>query len=181
MKLLSFQSGTEVHVGAALADGIVDLTRALHTTHPDIRFADSLLAIIQAGIDIDSVGGVSVANSDSRGGRGLKEAIAVLSPAIRVKLCERGRGCATPLRRSHSRQSGMTAKLVVKHLVVLELPFEIALVPEPDPIQILTPDGVSTENSNSNILMMEPAQNRNRHDIADRLLTSEQWCVFAQR
>ena len=41
-------------------------------------------------------------------------------------------------------------------------------------------DRVSTENSNSNILMMEPAQNRNRHDIADRLLASEQWCVFAQ-
>src|SRR5208283_3191710 len=84
---------------------------------------------------------LSVANSDSRGGRGLKQAIAVLSPAIRVKVCERGRGCATPLRRSHPRQSGMTAKLVVEHLVVLELPFEIGLVPKPDPIQILAPDG----------------------------------------
>ncbi len=51
-----------------------------------------------------------MANSDSRGGRGLKQAIAVLSPAIRVKVCERGRGCATALRRCHPRQSGMTAK-----------------------------------------------------------------------
>ncbi len=84
---------------------------------------------------------VSVANSDSRGGRGLKQAIAVLSPAIRVKVCERGWGCATPLRRSHPRQSGMTTKLVVKHLVVLELPFEIGLVPKPNPIQIFAPDG----------------------------------------
>jgi 2,4-diketo-3-deoxy-L-fuconate hydrolase len=67
MKLLSFQSGTEVHVGAALADGIVDLTRPLHTTHPDIRFADSLLAIIQAGIDIDSVGGESIGQLRSAG------------------------------------------------------------------------------------------------------------------
>ena len=67
MKLLSFQSDTEVHVGAALADGIVDLTRALHTTHPDIGFADSLLAIIQAGIDIDSVGGESITQLRSAG------------------------------------------------------------------------------------------------------------------
>src|ERR1019366_1403507 len=84
---------------------------------------------------------LSVANSDSRGGRGLKQAIAVVSPAIRVKVCERGRGCATPLCRSHPRQSGMTAKLVVKHLVVLELPFEIGLVPKPNPIQIFALDG----------------------------------------
>ena len=56
-------------------------------------------------------------------------------------MCERGQVCATPLRRSHPRQSGMTAKLVVKHLVVLELPFEIGLVPKPNPIQIFAPDG----------------------------------------
>ena len=35
----------------------------------------------------------------------------------------------------------MTAILVVEHLVVLELAFEVALVPKPDPIQILAPDG----------------------------------------
>jgi hypothetical protein len=31
--------------------------------------------------------------------------------------------------------------LVVEHLVVLELPFEIGLAPKPDPIQIRAPDG----------------------------------------
>jgi hydroxymethylpyrimidine/phosphomethylpyrimidine kinase len=35
----------------------------------------------------------------------------------------------------------VTAILVVEHLVVLELPFEVALVPKPDAIQILAPDG----------------------------------------
>jgi len=50
-------------------------------------------------------------------------------------------GCAAALCRRHSCQSGVTPILVVERLVVLELPFEIALVPEPDPIQILAPDG----------------------------------------
>jgi hypothetical protein len=40
---------------------------------------------------------------------------------------------------------------------------------------------VRTENLTANVLMMQSAQNRNRHDIADRLPASEQWCVFAQR
>jgi len=35
----------------------------------------------------------------------------------------------------------VTAILVVERLVVLELAFEVALVPKPDPIQILAPDG----------------------------------------
>jgi hypothetical protein len=35
----------------------------------------------------------------------------------------------------------MTPILVVEHLVVPELPFEIGLAPKPDPIQILAPDG----------------------------------------
>jgi hypothetical protein len=41
--------------------------------------------------------------------------------------------------------------------------------------------GVRTENLTANVLMMQSAQNRNRHDIADRLPASEPWCVFAQR
>jgi len=35
----------------------------------------------------------------------------------------------------------MTPILVVKYLVVFELPLEIGLVPKPDPIQILAPNG----------------------------------------
>jgi hypothetical protein len=35
----------------------------------------------------------------------------------------------------------MTPRLVVKRFVVVELLFEVGLVPKPDPIQILTPDG----------------------------------------
>lgn len=60
MKLLSFETGGAVHVGVALAEGIVDLTRALAATRPDLRGADSLLAIIQSGMDIDSVGDESI-------------------------------------------------------------------------------------------------------------------------
>jgi hypothetical protein len=35
----------------------------------------------------------------------------------------------------------VTAIPVVEGLVVVELPFEVALVPEPDPIEIFEPDG----------------------------------------
>ena len=56
MKLLSFKTDQGIHVGAATAEGIVDLTRALATTHPAVREAGSLLAIIEAGIDIDAIG-----------------------------------------------------------------------------------------------------------------------------
>ena len=118
------------------ATQFADLQHLIPPLIDDTPFSDGVLLRYR-----DSRPRLSVANSDSRGGRGLKQAIAVLSPAIRVKVCERGRGCATPLRRSHPRQSGMTAKLVVKHLVVLELPFEIGLVPKPNPIQIFAPDG----------------------------------------
>jgi 2-keto-4-pentenoate hydratase/2-oxohepta-3-ene-1,7-dioic acid hydratase in catechol pathway len=56
MKLLSFKSAGAVHVGAATPEGIVDLTRAFAATHPEIGIANSMLAIIEAGIDIDAVG-----------------------------------------------------------------------------------------------------------------------------
>lgn len=60
MKLLSFKADGSVQVGAAIAEGIVDLTRALVTTHPGMKEAGSLLAIIEAGIDIDAVAGASI-------------------------------------------------------------------------------------------------------------------------
>ena len=53
---MSFEIGGAAHVGVALAGGIVDLMRALGATNPEIDGADSMLAIIQSGIDIDSVG-----------------------------------------------------------------------------------------------------------------------------
>jgi 2-keto-4-pentenoate hydratase/2-oxohepta-3-ene-1,7-dioic acid hydratase in catechol pathway len=56
MKLLSFETKSVPHVGAALDDGIVDLTGALEDTHPNLREGGSLLAIIQSGIDIDTIG-----------------------------------------------------------------------------------------------------------------------------
>jgi 2,4-didehydro-3-deoxy-L-rhamnonate hydrolase len=60
MKLLTFQTGNEAHVGVALTDRIIDLTRALRFTHPGLRGSDSLLSIIQAGIDIDQIGEESI-------------------------------------------------------------------------------------------------------------------------
>jgi len=60
MKLLSFASDGTVHVGAAVPEGIADLTRALAATHPKIRGADSMLSIIESGLDIDTIGGQSL-------------------------------------------------------------------------------------------------------------------------
>jgi 2-keto-4-pentenoate hydratase/2-oxohepta-3-ene-1,7-dioic acid hydratase in catechol pathway len=56
MKLLSFKTDGSIHFGAAIAEGVVDLTRALATTHPGVREASSLLAVIEAGLDIDAIG-----------------------------------------------------------------------------------------------------------------------------
>ena len=56
MKILSFRADGAVHVGAATQEGIVDLTRALAVTHPEIGMAHSILAIIESGIDIDAIG-----------------------------------------------------------------------------------------------------------------------------
>ena len=126
-----FEGSVDFGLGELVSAGGYDLFAAILTPdgHPlwSARFGDPRH--------------LCVANSDSCGGWGLKQAIAVLSPAIRVKVCGRGRECAAPLRRCRPRQSGMTTKLVVKHLVVLELSFEIALVPKPNQIQIFAPDG----------------------------------------
>ena len=56
MKLLSFAKNGGAVVGAQIAEGVVDLTAALRTTHPNLEHVDSLLHIIQAGLDIDRFG-----------------------------------------------------------------------------------------------------------------------------
>jgi 2,4-didehydro-3-deoxy-L-rhamnonate hydrolase len=65
MKLLSFATDSGPHVGAKLADGVIDLTRALGATHPNIREGDSLLAIIRSGIDIDAIGAACIAKLEA--------------------------------------------------------------------------------------------------------------------
>jgi len=59
MKLLSFKSEAGVRVGAAEPDGILDLTSALARTHPHLNGMDSMLSLIESGIDIDVIGGES--------------------------------------------------------------------------------------------------------------------------
>lgn len=60
MKLLSFATDKGAHVGAAIPEGVIDLTRALGATHPGFGAAESLLAIIQSGADIDKIGEESI-------------------------------------------------------------------------------------------------------------------------
>lgn len=56
MKLLSYESNGAAHVGAHVAEGVVNLTAALRTTHPNVQDTGSVLAIIQSGLDIDRFG-----------------------------------------------------------------------------------------------------------------------------
>jgi 2,4-diketo-3-deoxy-L-fuconate hydrolase len=60
MKLLTFEAKGAQRVGAKIDEGIVDLTAALASTHPDERHAGSLLEIIRSGIDIDTLGAQSI-------------------------------------------------------------------------------------------------------------------------
>jgi 2-keto-4-pentenoate hydratase/2-oxohepta-3-ene-1,7-dioic acid hydratase in catechol pathway len=60
MKLLSFAHEGGARVGAVVPEGIVDLTAALRATNPDLTQAESLLAIIQSGVDIDRIGEASL-------------------------------------------------------------------------------------------------------------------------
>jgi 2-keto-4-pentenoate hydratase/2-oxohepta-3-ene-1,7-dioic acid hydratase in catechol pathway len=53
MKILTFEKNESARVGAAVAEGVVDLTACLRTTHPNIATAQSVLQIIQSGLDID--------------------------------------------------------------------------------------------------------------------------------
>ncbi|MGH7226724.1 MAG: hypothetical protein ACRELF_26205, partial [Gemmataceae bacterium] len=67
MKLLSFKTAAGSHVGVAMAEGVVDLTAALAETHPTLREGASLLAMIQAGVDIDTIGADSIAKLKAAG------------------------------------------------------------------------------------------------------------------
>jgi 2,4-didehydro-3-deoxy-L-rhamnonate hydrolase len=67
MKLLSFDRKGAAHVGARIADGVVDLTAALALTHPEVRQAGSVLEVITAGIDIDLIGEQSIERLKSQG------------------------------------------------------------------------------------------------------------------
>lgn len=60
MKLLSFEANGNTHVGAAVPEGIIDLTRSFQTTHPKISGADSMLSIIESALDIDTLGAESI-------------------------------------------------------------------------------------------------------------------------
>jgi 2-keto-4-pentenoate hydratase/2-oxohepta-3-ene-1,7-dioic acid hydratase in catechol pathway len=67
MKLLSFATAAGPGVGAALQDGVVDLTRILGETDPGLREGGSLLAIIRSGVDIDKIGGAAIARLEKAG------------------------------------------------------------------------------------------------------------------
>ncbi len=67
MKLLSFEKNGAARVGAAIAEGVIDLTAALRTTHPNIATAHSMLSIVQSGLDIDRFGEESITELRSSG------------------------------------------------------------------------------------------------------------------
>jgi 2,4-diketo-3-deoxy-L-fuconate hydrolase len=67
MKLLSYEANGTARVGAQVKEGVVDLTAALRTTHPNIQTAHSVLSIIQSGIDIDRFGEESLSELRNSG------------------------------------------------------------------------------------------------------------------
>ena len=67
MKLLSFEKNGAPTVGAQVAEGVVDLTACLRTTHPNVGTAQSMLQIIQSGLDIDRFGEESLNELRSSG------------------------------------------------------------------------------------------------------------------
>ena len=87
----------------------------------------------------DSSNSLCVANSNSGGSRGLKEAVAVSAPVIRIEACGRRRKCTAPLSRREPGQSGVTANPVVICLVGFQLELEIALAPKQCPVENLSP------------------------------------------
>jgi 2-keto-4-pentenoate hydratase/2-oxohepta-3-ene-1,7-dioic acid hydratase in catechol pathway len=60
MKLLTYEKDGVQGVGMAIDKGVINLTAALAETHPDVKDADSVLHIIQSGLDIDTVSEASV-------------------------------------------------------------------------------------------------------------------------
>ena len=67
MKLLTFEKDGKRSVGASIQEGIVDLTRVLKATQPQVYQADSVLSIIQSGIDIDALGEESLSRLREKG------------------------------------------------------------------------------------------------------------------
>jgi 2-keto-4-pentenoate hydratase/2-oxohepta-3-ene-1,7-dioic acid hydratase in catechol pathway len=67
MKLLSYDASGTTRVGAYVKEGVVDLATALRTTHPNIQTAQSMLSIIQSGLDIDRFGEESLGELRSTG------------------------------------------------------------------------------------------------------------------
>jgi 2-keto-4-pentenoate hydratase/2-oxohepta-3-ene-1,7-dioic acid hydratase in catechol pathway len=67
MKLLTYKQNGAEGVGVVVDEGIVNLTAALAATHPNVKDADSLLHIIQSGMDIDSIGDESLAKLRASG------------------------------------------------------------------------------------------------------------------
>ena len=68
MKLLTYEKNGAQGVGAAVDEGVINLTAALAETHPDVTDADSVLHIIQSGLDIDTVGETSIDQLRASGG-----------------------------------------------------------------------------------------------------------------
>jgi 2,4-diketo-3-deoxy-L-fuconate hydrolase len=61
MKLLTFEKYGKTSVGVSLDEGIVDLTRALNDTKSGVP-ADTMLDIVESGVDIDTIGGKSLSD-----------------------------------------------------------------------------------------------------------------------
>jgi 2,4-didehydro-3-deoxy-L-rhamnonate hydrolase len=64
MKLLTFDANGSAHVGAAIAEGVVDLTAMLGS---QLRGAGTMLAIIQSGIDIDAMAAAAIGKARADG------------------------------------------------------------------------------------------------------------------
>jgi 2-keto-4-pentenoate hydratase/2-oxohepta-3-ene-1,7-dioic acid hydratase in catechol pathway len=61
MKLMTFEKDGKQGVGAGVDEGVIDLTKALATTHSELTDTDSVLHIIQSGLDVDAAGEESIA------------------------------------------------------------------------------------------------------------------------
>ncbi|MDA1036041.1 MAG: hypothetical protein O3B65_04065, partial [Chloroflexi bacterium] len=67
MKLLTYEKDGVRGVGVAVDEGVVSLATALAATHPAIKDADSVLHIIESGMDIDTIGDESLAKLRASG------------------------------------------------------------------------------------------------------------------
>lgn len=67
MKLLTYEKDGVRGAGVAVDEGVVNLTAALAATHPDVKDADSVLHVIESGMDIDTVWDESLAKLRASG------------------------------------------------------------------------------------------------------------------